>query len=441
MNTTDDEDPEHVNRATVALQTVGCKLNQAESESLACEFLGAGFGVVAPDQDPDVYILNTCTVTHIADRKCRHHLRSFRRMNPHALILATGCYVDRDAAGVQVEGVDLTISNGDKDRLVKIIEGLLGTPGIPDGSHDQRLFRTRSLVKVQSGCNQCCSYCIVPHVRGREQSVPAEEVVAEIRDRAGRGYQEVVITGTRIGAYDDAGGLAGLVRQLLNSTAIPRLRLSSLQPGELSTSLIDLWREDERICRHLHLALQSGSDSVLKRMGRRYSISEYETTVNLMREAMPDIAITADIIVGFPGESDEEFEGSYRFSERIGFAGLHIFPYSARPGTPAARMPGKVPQKIKKARSRTMLDLADRSARDFRRRFSGRIMPVLWEEAKGGRIWIGHTGNYIKVATRSDEPLRGCLIETRLGDGYEDALWGDILLNRPVGQRMVSNDD
>ncbi|HAZ32164.1 MAG TPA: tRNA (N(6)-L-threonylcarbamoyladenosine(37)-C(2))-methylthiotransferase MtaB [Dehalococcoidia bacterium] len=431
MNTTDDEDPEHIKgaRPTVALQTVGCKLNQAESESLACKFLGAGFGIVAPDQDPDVYILNTCTVTHIADRKCRHHLRSFRRLNPRALVLAAGCYVDRDAAGVCVEGVDLAVGNGDKDRMVEIIRDRLGKPGFPDSSpgHDARLFRTRTLVKVQDGCNQCCSYCIVPHVRGRERSVPAGEVISEVKDRAGRGYQEIVLTGARIGAYGGAGGLAGLVRRILDETAIPRFRLSSLQPGELSTSFIDLWRGNGRICRHLHLALQSGSDSVLKRMGRGYSTSEYEETVNLVREAIPDIAITTDVIVGFPGESDEEFEESYRFCKRIGFAGLHIFPYSARPGTAAARMPGEVTQKIKKARSRIMIDLAGRSARDFRWRFSGQTMPVLWEEAKGERLWIGHTDNYIKVIARSDEPLRGCLTQTKLGGGYEDALWGDIL--------------
>ncbi|MCL0050881.1 radical SAM protein [Dehalococcoidia bacterium] len=202
MNTTEGEDPEYINgaRPTVALQTVGCKLNQAESESLACKFLNAGFGVVAPDQKPDVYILNTCTVTHISDRKCRHHLRSFRRLNPRALVLATGCYVDRDAAGVRVEGVDLAVGNTDKDRLVEIVAGRLGSRNISDkfrGPLGTPNFLTRSLVKIQEGCNQCCSYCIVPHVRGGERSVPADEVVTEVRDRASRGYQEVVLTGTR----------------------------------------------------------------------------------------------------------------------------------------------------------------------------------------------------------------------------------------------------
>ncbi len=336
--------------------------------------------------------------------------------------------MDRDAAGVRLEGVDLAVGNADKDRLVEIVKGRLGGPGFPDsaGGHDARLFRTRSLVKIQDGCNQCCSYCIVPHVRGRERSVPVEEVLSEVKDRAGKGYQEVVLTGTRIGAYDGVGGLAGLVRRILDDTAIPRLRLSSLQPGKIS-ALTELWRDSGRICRHLHLALQSGSDSVLKRMGRGYCTSEYEEAVNSVREGMPDVAITTDVIVGFPGESEEEFEESYRFCERIGFAGLHIFPYSARPGTPAARMPGKVPEKIKKSRSRIMLDLAGRSARDFRRLFSGQTMPVLWEERKGEALWIGHTGNHIKVITRSVESLRGCLLETRLGGEYEDALWGDIL--------------
>lgn len=428
MNTTDGEDPEYINgtRPTVALQTVGCKLNQAESESLAAKLLDSGFAVVSPDQDPDVYILNTCTVTHIADRKCRNHLRSFRRRNPRTLILAMGCYVDRDVDGVSVQGVDLAVGNGNKDRLVEIIRDRLGNRNGTPPTQNSFLLRTRALVKVQDGCNIGCSYCIVPHVRGRECSVPAGEVLSDVRDRAGRGYQEIVLTGTRIGAYDDVGGLAGLVSRILDETAIARLRLSSLQPREISTSFIDLWRDNERICRHLHLALQSGTDSILKRMGRGYSTSEYEEKVNLVREAMPDIAVTTDVIVGFPGESDQEFEESYRFCERIGFAGLHIFQYSARPGTPAADMSGKVPDKIKKSRSRIMIDLADRSARDFRRGFSGRTMPVLWEENKGAGLWVGYTGNYVKVIVRSDEPLRGCLIETRLGGGYEDALWGDL---------------
>ena len=432
MSTTDDEDPGPGRdaRATVAFQTVGCKLNQAESESLARKFLSAGFSVVAPDKNPDVYILNTCTVTHIADRKCRQHLRSFHRRDPGALVLAIGCYVDRAAAEVQVEGVDLAIGNADKGRIIEMVEAQLGEESISNrgNGHHAPLapFRTRALVMVQDGCNQHCSYCIVPHVRGRERSVPGETVIAEVKARANEGCKEVILTGTRIGAYGGVGGLEGLVQRILDETTIPRLRLSSLQPRELSPSLIRLWRDNERVCRHLHLALQSGSDAALKRMGREYSISEYEVAVNAVRDAIPDIAITTDVIVGFPGESEEEFEESYRFCERMGFARLHVFPYSARPSTLAARMPNRVPEKTKKTRSQIMLKLAKRSTQDFRRRFQGETMPVLWEERKKDHLWIGHTDNYLKVITRSDEPLHNCLLNTRLGSEYEDALWGDI---------------
>ncbi|MFO8100669.1 MAG: tRNA (N(6)-L-threonylcarbamoyladenosine(37)-C(2))-methylthiotransferase MtaB [Dehalococcoidia bacterium] len=423
-------DPRAPGRSTVALQTVGCKLNQAESEAIARRFAGAGFELVTTQDSPDVYILNTCTVTHIADRKCRQYLRSAHRKNPEALIVAAGCYVDRDVDEVTVEGVDLTVGNADKFKLVEMVEGHLAAKkaAVWNDAHHSSTgpFRTRSMVEVQAGCSHCCSYCIVPQVRGRERSIPARIILSEIKAREEEGYQEIVLTGTRIGRYGDEDGLEGLLKLILGRTEIPRIRLSSLQPRELSPSLIDLWQGDERICRHIHLALQSGCAATLERMGRDYSLDEYESAVNMVREAMPDIAITTDIIGGFPGETQEEFEESFRFCSSLGFAGMHVFPYSARAGTPAAEMPGRVPDEIKKARSQRMLDLAQETSAKFRERFSGEIMPVLWEEQKEGNIWTGHTGNYIKVFTTSDESLHNRLIETELGGQYRQGIWGDI---------------
>ena len=430
MDTTENGDPEHGRspRITVAVQTVGCKLNQAESEALARKFLNAGFDIVAPSRKPDVYILNTCTVTHIADRKCRQYLRSFHRSNPESLVVAIGCYVDRDESGVRVDGVDITISNSDKDRTVEIVQKQLNQT-LPVFSNDYSVepdsFRTRAMTKIQDGCSHRCTYCIVPYVRGPEYSIPMKTVLEEIETKAENGCKEIVLTETRIGTYE--GRIEELIRHILKDTSIPRIRLSSLQPEELSPFLISLWENNDRVCRHIHMALQSGSKSVLKRMNRAYTVGEYKAAVKAIRDAMPDIALTTDIIVGFPGETNEEFEESLKFCKKIGFAGMHIFPYSARKGTKAADMPNKVPDKVKKARSQIMLDLAKQSAQNFCKRFQGETMQVLWEERKGKDLWIGHTGNYIKVYTKTNESLGNCLSNVKLGNEYEQGLWGEII--------------
>lgn len=429
MNTTDSEDgPSDHARVTVALRTVGCKLNQAESDALAHRFLQAGYTLVSPTAKPDVFILNTCTVTHIADRKCRQYLREFNRRNPDSLVLAVGCYADRDAAGLsEVEGVDLIIGNADKERIPEMVADRLNKLLGGNGHHlSQELFRTRPMVKIQEGCSHYCSYCVVPLVRGREKSVPVGTVITEIRTLVNEGFKEVVLTGTRIGAHDDARGLVGLLGRILDQTSMPRIHLSSLQPAEITSNLIDLWQSDTRICRHLHLALQSGSDAVLRRMNREYSIDEYEATVNRMREAMPDVAVTTDIIVGFPSEGNAEFEQSYRFCKEIAFADMHVFPYSSRPGTAAARMKGKVSEADKKTRSRVMLELAESLGRNFRSQFKGQTRSVLWEERKGSDLWIGHTDNYLKVVTHSNQVLANRILQTRIAGECQDAVWGSV---------------
>jgi threonylcarbamoyladenosine tRNA methylthiotransferase MtaB len=277
-----------------------------------------------------------------------------------------------------------------------------------------RVRRTRTFVKVQDGCNTPCSYCIVPLVRGRETSLPVNEVISEVGERVAEGYQEVVLTGTKIGQYHhDGTDLKGLLERILAETGVPRVRLSSLQPQEISPGLLHLW-SDERLCSHLHLSLQSGSDPILARMSRRYGTTEYKQVVSLIRERVPDTAITTDVIVGFPGETDDEFEESYRFCQRMEFARIHVFPFSARSGTVAAQMPGQVDSETKKRRSDSMLTLAEESARNFRQRFSGRTMTVLWEQRTGEGIWSGVTGNYLRVFTESKEDLSNRLTPVRL---------------------------
>ena len=420
-------------KATVALDSIGCKLNQAETELLAKQFAEAGYRLVSPSDKADVYILNTCTVTHVADRKSRHWLRRAHWRNPDALLVATGCYAERAPHELsQIEGVGFVAGNERKPQLL----GLLKESGRLDNlacvQEDPTAdycpaFRTRAFIKVQDGCNSFCAYCIVPLVRGREKSLPVDRVVAEVRQRVADGYKEVVLTGTEIGSYSHNGvSLKGLLERILAETGVTRLRLSSLQPQGISPELIGLWR-DERLCRHFHLSLQSGSDTVLGRMNRRYSVGDYERTVSLVRDVAPEAAITTDIIVGFPGETDAEFQESYDFCRRMEFARIHVFPYSPRPGTEAARMPGQVGDRAKKQRNQNLLALAKECVREnFSRRFLGKTMPVLWEKQTNG-IWSGHTDNYIKVYAKSNEDLTNKLQPIKLVEVRDDGVWGEVI--------------
>jgi len=413
---------------TIALQTLGCKLNQAETESLARRFLQAGYQVVDADQAADIYLLNTCTVTHIADRKCRNLLRLAHRRNPDALIAAIGCYAERAAADLgDIEGVGLVVGNRDKERVVEIIQAKAnghrgcGTDDILRSSP----FRTRAPVKIQEGCNRPCSFCVVPRVRGREMSRPPEEIIAEVKARVAEGYKEVVLTGTRIGSYGGGDGLRGLVERILQESDVPRLRLSSLEPCDLTPDLLHLW-EDRRLCPHIHLPLQSGCEAVLQRMGRAYSVSDYEQAAKLAREAIPNLSLTTDVMVGFPGESEQEFRESYSFCERMAFAGMHVFPYSARPGTRAARMPGRVDDGLKKRRCQLMLELSRRSSQRFRERFLGQDLDVLWEGNKDG-IWFGLTGNYMRVLLASPERLANQVLTAKLVASHDGILLGELI--------------
>jgi threonylcarbamoyladenosine tRNA methylthiotransferase MtaB len=408
----------------VALETLGCKLNQAESESLINRFAERGYSITPHSNCASVYILNTCTVTHVADRKCRHLLRLARRLNSHALIIAIGCYAERAADDLYgVAGVDMVIGNEEKLQLPDILmkQGRLNV----GSALSPRMHRTRSLVKVQEGCNQFCSYCVVPMVRGRERSLPADEVVSEVRTRVERGYREVVLTGTQIGSYRN--GVEFLIQRILDETEIKRLRLSSLQPPDITKELLSLWQKYPKIlCRHIHLPLQSGSDVVLQRMGRQYSTEIYKQAVARVREAIPDVAITTDIIVGFPGETDGDFAQSYQFSQRMAFANIHVFPYSTRSGTHASQMPERVDEQVKKQRSRQMLMLAKQSAHNFREQFIGRTMLVLWERESNESTWEGLTDNYIRVVARSNEPLQNRLIPALLGSEHNSSLRASI---------------
>ena len=330
-----------------------------------------------------------------------------RRQNPDIFIIATGCYAQRAAAEITaIAGVDCVVDNREKSNLLQVLKN------IPQKGQNRTKqaaesapFRTRSFLKIQDGCQNFCSYCIVPFVRSGETSVPPASIIDEISQRTNEGYQEVVLTGTRVGGYNCEGlGLQGLLQRILDETKIPGLRLSSLQPQEISPALIKLW-QNSRLCPHFHLSLQSGSAGVLKRINRRYSPDEYRQAVQLIRKEVPAVAITTDVIVGFPGETDAEFEESLEFCKQMGFARIHVFSYSPRSGTSAAKMAGQVPDKVKKERSRKMLALAEESTKKFRESFTGEALDVLWEKQTDDGDWTGMTGNYIRVFAKSKDDL------------------------------------
>lgn len=420
---------------SIAIETLGCKVNQAESETLARRFTAQGWRLVSPEHPADVFILNTCTVTHVADAKARHLLSRARRAHPESLIVATGCYAQRAPQELTRLGADMVVENGEKTSLAERLHSYWGFNGDgEDVSNRSAWPRTRSLVKVQDGCDYRCSYCTVPLVRGAARSVPADAVIAEVEERARDGYLDIMLTGPQIGSYgrdlSGDGDLVGLVQRVLTETEVVRLRLSSLQLQDVSEDLLRLFA-NPRLCRHLHLALQSGSDAVLERMGRRYAAGDFAACIARLREAVPDIAITTDIVVGFPGEGDADFEASLRFCETLGLARIHVFPYSPRPGTAAVSFQDQVPSNIKRRRAQAMLRLAEESARRFRQRFLGSKTMVLWENKRrlpqGVEAWSGLTDNYLRVHAQSEDCLTNRMTPAVLGQDSQGLLWANAL--------------
>ena len=428
-------------RCTVAINTHGCKLNQADSQQLARQFQEAGFVLIQSSAQADVVVLNSCTVTANADSKARSYLRRTRRANPNALVVATGCYAERardDLLGM--DEVSLVLDNRNKQHLVATVAANLNI-NLPVGSSDSsrntnsrplELLRTRAMVKIQEGCNQVCSYCIVPKVRGRERSVPAQAIIDEINTRSTTGRREVVLTGTQLGTYGfDLPGtnLTELIRKVLAETTVDRLRISSLQPQEITPELLNLW-ENPRLCPHFHIPLQTGCDTMLRSMRRRYNTTQFADTVELIRSKILDAGVTTDIIVGFPGEGVREFAESYTFAESMNFSDMHVFPYSIRPGTTAAHLCNHVDDGIKKERTGEMLELATMKMRQFRLGSLQQVRPVLWNINRSGEPseeWIGLTDNYLQVRTQQTDDLANTITKVRL-----TSLDGDCLTTEAI---------
>ncbi len=429
-----------------AVATLGCRLNQAESEELERRLAAAGLVPVEPEDAADIYVVNTCTVTHIADRKARHLIRHLKRSNPAAVVVATGCYAQVAPGELSsMPEVDLVVPNREKELLPEIIrraweERFGPMPGQPQdlaaGAYTwvERPGRARALLKIQDGCNYVCAFCIVPRARGRHRSVPLRELVERARALAAEGFDEVVLTGVCIGAYglewDGRPHLYELVRALLQETPVRRIRFSSIDPADFDLRLLDLY-PSSRLCRHFHLPLQSGSDAVLRRMRRRYTVARYQELVRAIRSRVPGAFIAADVIVGFPGESEADFEATVDVCRELGFAGLHVFRYSPRPGTLAARFADQVPEPVKKVRSERLIALAEEWAAAFRQSQLGVTLEVVVEgpagSGPGGPWWEGLSDNYLRVRFPAPEAAVGRVRRVRV-TGSD----GELLVAEPV---------
>lgn len=455
-------------RVKVYLSTLGCKLNESELEAWTRKFANNGYEIVSDPRDADLCVLNTCTVTHVAARKSRQMARQLARANPQAQIVLTGCYVDISPdEAKKLPNVSLVVPNADKDRLVSLAgdllndtrfqttetgcrlpeatSGTLGSSTWLDADVETQAagnrpiiqspisnLRTRAFVKIQDGCNMSCTYCIIPFARGKEHSRSLDDVVTEVQTLVDTGYKEIILTGVQISAYKNGDAnfkfaLRDLVSAILSNTNVPRLRLTSIAPWDLDGSLLELW-SDPRLCRHLHLSLQSGSDTVLKRMRRLYTTAQFARAVELARNKITDLGITTDVIVGFPGESDAEFEQSIEFVQAMQFSRVHVFPYSKRDGTIAANLPLQVADAVKESRTKQMQAVAEASQKQFASQAIGKTMQVLWESTNDTQsIWSGYTDNYIRVITTSDADLRNRFTDTRLVAVSDDGLRGEMM--------------
>lgn len=413
-----------------ALHNLGCKVNAYETEVMQQILEEAGYEIVPFSEYADVYVINTCSVTNMADRKSRQMLHRAKKQNPDAIVVGAGCYVQtKEAQALVDESIDIVIGNNKKHELVPLLREYEASHRkmacVADINHEKQAYEelslsrtaehTRAFIKVQDGCNQFCTYCIIPFARGRVRSRELPDVLQEIRTLAKSGYREVVLTGIHLSSYgvDNGESLLHLIEAVHELEGIERIRLGSLEPRIVTDAFAKRLSELPKICPHFHLSLQSGCDTVLSRMNRRYDTAEYEVGCALLRRYFEHPAITTDVIVGFPGETDEEFETTERYLERIHFYEMHIFQYSRREGTKAAAMPDQVPEAVKKERSEKLLALGHRMSEEFRRYYLGRQVTALLEEEflyDGKRYYTGYTKEYVKVAVETKKDLSNTFV-------------------------------
>lgn len=429
----------------VACVTLGCKVNQYDTEAMLGLFRRAGYLVVPFEEKADVYIVNTCTVTGRGASKSRQIIRQAVRRNPGAVVVVAGCYPQTAAEEVMaIPGVSVALGTQDRDRVVELVEqtrhsgpvnavtDIREAGNFEETPVEEFSGRTRAPVKVQEGCGCYCTYCIIPFARGPVRSRLPESVRAEVCRLTGAGFREVVLTGIHLGSYGPP-PLDELVRGLLDIPGLVRIRLSSLEPRHVRPGLIDLMAGDPKVCRHLHLSLQSGSEQVLRRMGRRYSAAEYREKVAEIRRRIPEIGLTTDVMVGFPGETDAEFAESLDFVREIGFSRLHVFPYSPRAGTPAAGFPGQIPNRVKEERAAQMIKLGREISREYHLRLVGRQVEVLAEAEDEG-----YTDTYVRVEfsrLAGLDPINR-LVRVRVTGAASEGVSGQLLKTEGINREV-----
>lgn len=421
---------------------LGCKVNQYESEAIAELFAEKGYEIVGIDEEADVYVINTCTVTNFGDKKSRQLIRKVKRQNENAIVAVVGCYAQTAPKELmEIAGVNLVIGTKDRAQIVEMVEQYDRANGVENHVSDimkERVFeplsiqklanRTRAYLKIQDGCSQYCSYCIIPYARGPIRSREPQEVVAEVKRLAENGFKEVVLTGIHVASYGKDRrdtSLPDILKQVHEVEGIERIRFSSIEPNVVTEEFAQTMAALPKVCDHFHLSLQSGCDKTLKEMNRKYDTEKYRQAAATLRKYLPKVALTTDIIVGFPGETEEDFRESYAFAEEIGFAKIHVFPYSPKRGTPAAARKDQLLNAVKSERSHTLIQLSDRMAADFLADAVGTDAEVLYERAVGDGIYEGHTTNYMKVHGRSEVDLTNRICKTHITRAEGEMLFGD----------------
>ncbi len=428
----------------IAFTTLGCKVNFYDSEAMAELFAEKGYEIVNFDEFADIYVINTCTVTNFGDKKSRQMIRRARRKNKNSIIVATGCYAQVSPEIVaNIEGINIVIGTKNRSKVVEIVENYKAETGVLNAVSDikgekefERLKvsklknRTRAYIKIQEGCNRYCSYCIIPYARGPVRSRRPDDIMEEVTTLAKNGFKEIVLTGIHVASYGiDSGNitLADIIEKVHEVDGIERIRFSSMEPRAVSHEFIERMAKLPKVCEHYHLSLQSGSDTTLKNMNRKYTSEEYAAACKRLRKTFPDVAITTDIIVGFPTETEENFKESYDFAKKVKLSKIHVFPYSPKDGTPAAKIRPQVAPEVKNERSHKMLELSTELNREFMSAYINKPMEVLFERLDNG-YYEGHTRNYIKVLCKSNVDLTNQLVTVRLTDiAGEETMYGELM--------------
>lgn len=429
----------------VAFYTLGCKVNQYETEAMLELFEKDGYEQVNSEEYADVYVINTCTVTHMSDRKSRQYIRRVKKKNSDAIIAVVGCYSQVSPEEIlDIEEVNLVMGTNDRRKIVEeikkidaskkvsTVDDIMKVKAFEEIEISQTNGKTRAFMKIQDGCDRFCTYCIIPYARGRVRSRDIDSIVDEVKKLANNGYKEVVLTGIHVASYgkdlkDKDIKLLDVIKQINEIDKIERIRLSSVEPILFTDEFVNEVLKMDKVCPHYHLSLQSGCDETLKRMNRRYTTSEYKTIVDRLRSKMPNVAITTDVIVGFPGETNDEFKETYEFLKEIELSQMHIFKYSPRKGTPAATMENQVDPQMKHFRSEQLLNLSKVNFNKFANKFIGSELDVLFEQNIEGNKFEGLTSNYIRVVVESDKNIQGQILKVKINDVKDEYVEGILI--------------